>query len=1034
MPLVTTGIITAGILAKGLLAWVLSGPADAAKGAAGDLLENFVDKLFQRAPAPLRTALAAAEADILACNSSQGLLVKEWPWVRDTAFTLLRRHNPTAAQVTAQNYDPDTLSDTLMEGAGDLLSRFDNQPHQKQACHDVLRILLHHLLNQGDHLTEMEAAWRGEILSRLSEILQRLNDLPDEIALRHLAGLSLLRPNAPEPFKKRRSANILLTARHTDLPLRGRETEMDDLWQWATSRREVAVRLLIGPGGHGKTRLALELCRRLERERGWRTGFAVDQWPALSDAELARIMPPDRPTLIVLDYAAGRGAVLSALARLAHDWPEKPAFRLLLIEREAGDWWSNCRSLPGAPEHFFADEKICEQVPMRILALPDNGPAEIYADALSVFATLLRRDLATLKSAPDWPAELRLPLFARARALLAVEAAETDGLTADNILNQLIDREEVLWRRELHGDGSDNSPAIRSDLDLVRQALTLLTLSSPTSVCDADTLLCRLPRLASHSIETRERFLKALHPLYGDGDLLRGLEPDLLGEHLVWRTVKSPTDPLLIAATGNEASEAQAQTALTILNRLAARKPGAVDWLRAILDREFERLAVPAFRVALEQPLPMAALFREVMGRLTVEHALKLARLLPEYTTELCEIAALVEQRLVEVPLPADAPLEALLFKAGHLNNLSIRLSNLGQLELALAAVEEAVAIQRAVAQKQPDSFMPDLAMGLNTLSNRLSELGQRERALAAVEEAVVIRRALVKKRPDAFMHDLATSLNSLSNRLSDLGETGQASAAVKEAVAIRRVLAKRQPDTFMPLLASALNNMAIHLTSLRQPEEALAASEEAVTIYRPLADKQPDAFLPSLATSLSTLAIRLAELGQFDKALTKAEEAVVIYRALAEERPSAFMHELAMSLSNLSLHRSNVGQGKRALTAIEEAVAIYRALFKMRPDAFAHNLAASIAVLRNSLHKSERYDDALAAAREALALQFPLFVRLPAPFGQYTALFYRDYIESAQSAGQEPDTALLAPIVAALVEHGFLPPPDAEPDTPSAT
>lgn len=1033
MPLVTTTILKAGILAKGLLTWVLGGGVEAAEGVAGDLLENFVDTLLRRAPDPLRAALAAAEADILACNSYQGLQVKEWPWVRDTAFTLLRRHNPTAEQVTSQNYDPDTLADTLMEGAGDLLSRFDNQPHQKQACHDVLRILLRHLLNQGDHLTEMEAAWRGEILSRLSEILQRLNDLPNEVALRHLAGLSLLRPNAPEPFKKRRSANILLTARHTDLPLRGRDTEMDDLWQWATSRREVAVRLLIGPGGHGKTRLALELCRRLERA-GWRTGFAVDQWPTLSDVELARIMPPDRPTLIVLDYAAGRGSVLSALARLASGWPEKPAFRLLLIEREAGDWWANCRSLIGPAGELFADPQICEREAMRIRPLPEGGPAEIYADAVAAFATLLRRDSATATPPADWPADLRLPLFARARALLAVEATETGGLSADDILDRLITREEGLWRRELYGDSADNNRADSVELPLMRLALTLITLSGPTPVGDVPALLCRLPRLADHDIAMRERLLAALHPLYGDGDLLRGLEPDLLGEYLVWDTVKSPTDPLLITATGPEASEGQAQTALTVLNRLAARKPDAVDWLRTILDREFERLAVPAFRVALEQPLPMAALFREVMGRLTVEHALKLARLLPEYTTELCEIAALVEQRLVEVPLPADAPLEALLFKAGHLNNLSIRLSNLGQLELALAAVEEAVAIQRAVAQKQPDSFMPDLAMGLNTLSNRLSELGQRERALAAVEEAVVIRRALVKKRPDAFMHDLATALSSLANRLSDLGEASQALAAAKEAVSIRRILAERQPDAFMPSLALALNNMAIHLKSHGQPEQSLAAAEEAVTIYRPLTEKRRDAFLPSLAAALNTLAIRLSELGQFDKALATAEEAVVIYRALAEERPSAFKHELAMSLSNLSAHRSNQGQGKQAMTAIEEAVAIYRALFELRPDAFAHNLAASIAFLRNSLHESERYDDALAAAREALALQFSLFVRLPAPFGQYTTLFYWDYIESAQSAGQEPDPVLVDPIVAALVEHGFLPSPKAEPGAPSPT
>lgn len=602
MPLLTTGIIKGGILAKGLLAWVIGDPTEAAAGLAGDLLENFVDTLLQSAPDPLRAALAAAEADILDRNSYQGLPEKEWPWVRDTAFTLLRRHNPTAEQVTAHNYDPDTLADRLMEDAGDLLDRFDNQPHQKQACHDILRILLRHLLNQGEHLAAMEAAWRGDMLSRLSEILLRLNDLPDEIALRHLAGLSLLRPNAPEPFKRRGSANILLTARHTDLPLRGREAEMDALWQWATNRKEVGVRLLIGPGGHGKTRIALELCRRLERA-GWRTGFAVDQWPTLSDAELARVMPPDRPTLIVLDYAAGRGAVLSALARLAHDWPEKPAFRLLLIEREAGDWWISCRSLTGAAGKLFEDPQLCEREAMRIRPLPEGGPAEIYDDAVATFATLLRRDGTTATPPADWPADLRLPLFARARALLAVEATETSGLSADKILDLLDTREERLWRRELYGDGADNNRADRVEIPLMRLALTLITLSGPTPVGDAPALLCRLPRLADHGIAMRERLLAALHPLYGDGDLLRGLEPDLIGEYLVMKTAVHIDKINLLSSLSNAADFGNNRNNfIKILWHIAAQWPGTEPVVKMILSKDRQKNLQALIEIRSSEP------------------------------------------------------------------------------------------------------------------------------------------------------------------------------------------------------------------------------------------------------------------------------------------------------------------------------------------------------------------------------------------------------------------------------------------------
>ena len=63
--------------------------------------------------------------------------------------------------------------------------------------------------------------------------------------------------------------------------------------------------------------------------------------------------------------------------------------------------------------------------------------------------------------------------------------------------------------------------------------------------------------------------------------------------------------------------------------------------------------------------------------------------------------------------------------------------------------------------------------MSLNNLAVRLADLGRREDALAAIEEAVTIRRQLAAARPDAFRPDLATSLNNLSLRLADAGPAG---------------------------------------------------------------------------------------------------------------------------------------------------------------------------------------------------------------------------------------------------------------------
>jgi tetratricopeptide (TPR) repeat protein len=73
------------------------------------------------------------------------------------------------------------------------------------------------------------------------------------------------------------------------------------------------------------------------------------------------------------------------------------------------------------------------------------------------------------------------------------------------------------------------------------------------------------------------------------------------------------------------------------------------------------------------------------------------------------------------------------------------------------------------------------LAASLNNLSVRLADLGRREEALAAIEEAVAAHRSLAPGRPDAFLPDLASSLNNFSNNLSDLGRRQEAAGRFAE-------------------------------------------------------------------------------------------------------------------------------------------------------------------------------------------------------------------------------------------------------------
>src|SRR5208283_5421087 len=79
--------------------------------------------------------------------------------------------------------------------------------------------------------------------------------------------------------------------------------------------------------------------------------------------------------------------------------------------------------------------------------------------------------------------------------------------------------------------------------------------------------------------------------------------------------------------------------------------------------------------------------------------------------------------------------------------------------EDALAAIEDAVTINRELARGRPDAFRPDLATSLNNLAIRLGDLGRREDALAAIQDAVTIRRELAARWFDAHGRELERSL-----------------------------------------------------------------------------------------------------------------------------------------------------------------------------------------------------------------------------------------------------------------------------------
>jgi tetratricopeptide (TPR) repeat protein len=281
----------------------------------------------------------------------------------------------------------------------------------------------------------------------------------------------------------------------------------------------------------------------------------------------------------------------------------------------------------------------------------------------------------------------------------------------------------------------------------------------------------------------------------------------------------------------------------------------------------------------------------------------------------------------------------------------------------------------------------------------------------------------------EADKAELAWLAGNYSLWLSEVGRRAEALEPAREAVELYRALARAHPDAFTPALATSLNNLAKALSEVGRRAEALEPAREAVELRRALARANPDAFTPDLASSLNNLASALSEVGRRAEALGPAREAVELYRALARAHPDAFTPDLARSLNNLANRLSAVGRRAEALEPAREAVELRRALARAHPDAFNPDLARSLGVLALRLQENDRRDEALNSFAEGVRLLTPYFQALPEAHAPVMEWLVQEYLRLAQALGQEPDVALLGPVLEILQRlPGQAPAPPAEP------
>ncbi|MFA7764356.1 tetratricopeptide repeat protein [Streptomyces sp. NRRL S-448] len=766
-----------------------------------------------------------------------------------------------------------------------------------------------------------------------------------------------------------RSPAALLRSDTEAVAFHGRDSELTDLRAWCeTGTDALAIRVMTGPGGQGKTRLARHLTDALSRD-GWVTGHLRSD---LSDDPPIDGSPPDftmlntaLPLLLVVDYAETRPRLLRRL--ITHLHSSRSRVRLLLLARSDGEWRT------GSFQAVNDVRELLEEAPVHPLGplIPEGDPDQdlhtAFRQAVGDLALLLPRFPAF--SAHDWqstagmlhpPADLdhkgygnvlTLQMTALV-ALLQRGSRPVDTAPGAPPERTLLKHEERFWQ------DSAKAPAYRLDLPtpILSAAVATAALCGAGTKEEALRVIATLPGLPADQQDSAAAWLASLYPNPAEkgGDQGRywgSLQPDRVAEYHASQILKDHgiTLPALLAA-GTTGQQAQI---ITVLAR------AATALYNANRTKESEHVLS-----TLDTALDVTPLVPQVLQTASAS--------LPNPSRIITSLAIRITHTLVRAQQETARRNPATIFDpsfAISLSNLSNWLAEAGRQSEALAAEQDAVEIWRHLTHNNPTAFEPRLAISLSNLGVLLSGVGRWGEAVTVGQEAVEIYRRLADDNPAAFEPDLAFSMCNLGTQLSGVGRWGEAVTAGQEAVEIYRRLADDNPAAYRLDLARSLTNLGVQLSKLERRGEALNAAEEAMQEYRRLAADNPAAHERDFATSLSAFGNRLSQAGRVSEALNAAEEAAQIRRRLAADNPAAHEPHLSESLSDLCVLLSSAGRQAEGLAVGEEAVEIIRRLAADNPTAYEPNLATSLSNLGMQLSKVGRQTEGLAAAEKAVEI-----------------------------------------------------------------
>ncbi|MBF0161012.1 MAG: tetratricopeptide repeat protein [Magnetococcales bacterium] len=800
-----------------------------------------------------------------------------------------------------------------------------------------------------------------------------------------------------------------------------REAFVQEMVRWAEGERSpypTVVRLLTGGGGAGKTRLLLEVCARL-RTRGWLAGFLPDGRLEKQARLLSDLAGESTHTLIVLDYAESRRKELVDLLRAVTGTRKERRFCVVLLARGVGDWWD------GRAEKLKEYTQVEEILRSSATTGPDLltaqslAPAErenIYQEALVAFANKLKLPVS------PWPipdlsdAHFAKFLYIHMAALASLRGQDV-SLGADDLLELTLSHERDYWSKCGMEAGLDERM-----VDGIAQAVLQFTLVGGVgSDKGAKALIKRTPQTRDWTPAQQLELFKLLRRLYPqENGGIAPLEPDLLGEHCVAQGLRRDQEPLDVVL-GEGATEAEAVQALTVLNRLAARRPDQTHWLeRGLSDHLSIPRAEQAIRVALAGGDPIGKVLAEVIEKnpppQVIHHIVK-HQLIPIETVALLELA-LVVARWNHGRLKKKGAPKGFINVCEYASSCSLygyKLMNAGQMEEGLNMFNEALRYWESVRYKKNTQVERNYLSSLTGKSDILNRMGDNKNSLLISEDVLKNEKKIaIFDGNIENQENLSVDLFNCGAVLHNMGRWLEAVAHYQQSIdQWEKLEGFANADRVKRGLSIGKYGLSTTFLRMGRLKESFVYGKDSMSGFVFLTASNRDFNIESLAAIQNTISNLFIAMDHFSLALKAAQEHKNIFHSLFQSRPKVFQEKYIWA----QLFIAEISIEQKEPTTVREStrdvLPLARAFYAERPERGKELLAETLRIHATLLLHEEGAEVALPLAVEAVTLSEQLHEKIPPVHIQSLVLSLELYGRCLQGVGQE--TAAAASIKRAL-------------------